>query len=153
MGLMFTKRGQQGVSSSINRGKCWYLFLWEASECTVPAWVWWRVGAVNQTLPLDHKPSCLSFPLTSSFPFSVIHSFIHSRQELDGSQAEQLESVPCGQILQDKDYGRSKEELRPAWIKDKETTYFSFLRSRRPSKLYINRKVLEGSENGGGARS
>ena len=27
------------------------------------------------------------------------------RQELDGFQAEQPESVPCGQILQDKDYG------------------------------------------------
>ena len=54
------------------------------------------------------------------------------KQEIDGPQAEQLESVPCGQILQDKDDGRSKEELSPAWIKDKETTYFSFSRSRRP---------------------
>ena len=49
------------------------------------------------------------------------------RQEINGPQAEQLESVPSGQILQDKDDGRSKEELHPAWVKDKETTYFSFL--------------------------
>ena len=46
------------------------------------------------------------------------------RQEIDGSQAKQLESVPCGQILQDKDYGRSKEELRPALIKAKDHIYF-----------------------------
>ena len=44
------------------------------------------------------------------------------RQEIEVSQAEQLESVPCEQILQEKDDGKSKEELRPAWIKDKETT-------------------------------
>ena len=54
-------------------------------------------------------------------------------KEIDGSQAEQLKFVPCGQIFQDKDYGRNKEELGPAWIKDKETTYFSFLRSMRPA--------------------
>ena len=53
------------------------------------------------------------------------------KQEMDGPQAERLESVPYGQILQDKDNGRSKEELSPAWTKDKETMYFSFLRSRR----------------------
>ena len=63
------------------------------------------------------------------------------RQEIDGSQAEQLESVPCGQILQAKDDGRSKEELSPALIKDKEITYFFFLRSRRPLELHTHRKV------------
>ena len=51
---------------------------------------------------------------------------------MDGSQAEQLESVPCEHILQDKDYGRCKEELSPIWIKDKETAYFSSSRKRRP---------------------
>ena len=71
------------------------------------------------------------------------------RQEIDGSQAEQLESVPCGQTLQDKDNGRSKEELSPAWIKDKETTYFSFLRSRRPPELLMRRTLPQGSEKGG----
>ena len=39
-------------------------------------------------------------------------------QKIDGPQAEQLEFVSCGQILQDKE-----ELLSPAqW----ETTYFSF---------------------------
>ena len=41
------------------------------------------------------------------------------RQVIDGPQAEQLESVSCGQILQDKAKGRSPEELHPAWVKDK----------------------------------
>ena len=68
-------------------------------------------------------------------PFSK-GSMVQLRQEIDGSQAEQLQCVLFAQILQDKDYGRSKEELHPAWIKDKETTYFSFLRSRRPPELY-----------------
>ena len=35
------------------------------------------------------------------------------RQETDGPQAEQLESVPCGQILQDEDESRSRKELSP----------------------------------------
>ena len=39
------------------------------------------------------------------------------RQVIDGPQAEQLESVSCGQILQDKAKGRSPEELHPAWDK------------------------------------
>lgn len=55
------------------------------------------------------------------------------RQDRDGLQAEQLESVPCGQILQDKDNSRGKEKWSPARIKDKEVTDFSFLRLRRPS--------------------
>ena len=40
------------------------------------------------------------------------------RQETDGPQAEQLEFVPCGQILQDKDNTRSEEKLNPAHIRD-----------------------------------
>ena len=38
------------------------------------------------------------------------------RQELDGPQAEQLEFVPCGQILQDEDSSRRIiGEVRP-WM-------------------------------------
>ena len=73
---------------------------------------------------------------------------IRVKQEIDGSQAEQLESVPCGQILQDKDYGRSKNELCSAWIKDKKNIYFSFLRSRRPPELHMPRKFSQVSEKG-----
>lgn len=40
------------------------------------------------------------------------------RQVIDGPQVEQLESVSCGQILQDKAKGRI-QELHPAWVKDK----------------------------------
>ena len=69
------------------------------------------------------------------------------RQETDGSQAEQLYSVPCGQIL--KDYSRNKEELSSAWIKDRETIYFSFLRLRRPPKLHVHRKVPQGKRREG----
>ena len=43
------------------------------------------------------------------------------RQETDGSQAVQLETFPCGQILQDKNDGKSKEELSPALVRDKKT--------------------------------
>ena len=58
------------------------------------------------------------------------------RQEIDGPQAEQLESVPSRQILQDEDNSR-REKLSPAQIRDKETTYFSFSKSRRPSQLHM----------------
>ena len=44
------------------------------------------------------------------------------RQEIDGPQAEQLEMI-----------AGAEEELSPAQIRDKETTYSSFWRSRRPS--------------------
>ena len=71
------------------------------------------------------------------------------RQEIDGPQAEQLESVPCGQTLQDEDNSRSREELRPAWIRDKETTYFLFLRSRRPPRLHVCRKAPRGQKGRG----
>lgn len=45
------------------------------------------------------------------------------RQKKDGSQSEQLESVPCEQMLQDKGSDRSKEELCPAWMKDRGHTF------------------------------
>ena len=53
-------------------------------------------------------------------------------------------------ILQDKDNGRSKEELSPAWMKDKETTHFSFLRSRRPPRLHTcTERLLRGQRREG----
>ena len=42
------------------------------------------------------------------------------RQEIDGLQGEQLESVPCGPILQDEEY-RIIGEAEPAQIRDKKT--------------------------------
>ena len=44
------------------------------------------------------------------------------RQERDELHAEQPKSVPCGQIFQDKDNGRDREELSPVQRKDKDTT-------------------------------
>ena len=70
----------------------------------------------------------------------AITKVLEVRQETDGPQAKQLKTVPCGQTLQDKGDERSEEELSPAWIKDKETTYFSSSRSRRPPWLHMRRK-------------
>ena len=44
---------------------------------------------------------------------------------MDGPQAEQLELGPYGQILQDEDKSKREEKLRPAQIREKETTCFS----------------------------
>lgn len=46
----------------------------------------------------------------------------------------------------DKDNGRSKEELSTAWIKDKETTDFSFFRSRRHPEHTNIIKFLDGQK-------
>lgn len=61
--------------------------------------------------------------------------------------AEQSESVSCGEILQDKDYGRGKEELHPAWIKDREHV-FLILEFREISRTKHLHKSwgLQGSE-------
>ena len=75
---------------------------------------------------------------------------VNLRHDIVGPQAEQLESVSCGQILHDKDSGWGKEEPGPAWMKDKETTCFSSLRPRRPPTLHVCRKVSQGSEKGAG---
>ena len=56
------------------------------------------------------------------------------------------------QIFQDKDNGRSKEELSPAWRENKETTYFSFLRSRRSPRLHKDfcaKRLLRGQRTQG----
>ena len=71
------------------------------------------------------------------------------RQEIDGPQAEQLEFVSCAEILQNEDNSRREEELSPAQVRDKEATYFSFLRSRRPSRLHMHRKTPWESKRGG----
>lgn len=47
-----------------------------------------------------------------------------------------LKFVPCGQVPKVK-IMTSREERSPAQIEDKEAKYFSFLRSGRPSWLYI----------------
>ena len=39
--------------------------------------------------------------------------------------------------------------MHPTWRKDKEITYFSLLRSRRPSKLHMHRKIPQASGKGG----
>ena len=41
------------------------------------------------------------------------------RQETEEPHTEQLESVPCGQTLQDEDNSRREEKLSPVRIKDK----------------------------------
>lgn len=61
---------------------------------------------------------------------------------MNGAQAEQLEPVPCGQMLHDEDDGRSEEELSPAQMKDRDITGFSFLKSMSSPKLHVHRKVL-----------
>lgn len=70
----------------------------------------------------------------------AITKVLEVRLEIEGPQAEQLKTAPCGQTLQDKGDDRSEEELRPAWIKDKETMYFSFSKSRRLPWLFMRRK-------------
>ena len=62
--------------------------------------------------------------------------------------AGQLESVPCGQILQDKDNRRKEEKLSPVQIRGKKTTCSSFLRSRRPSN-YMRREATQRSNREG----
>ena len=46
-------------------------------------------------------------------------------------------------------YSKVKDELSPAPTKDKETTYFLFSRSRRPSQLRMHRKAPQGSKREG----
>ena len=60
------------------------------------------------------------------------------RQEIDGSQAEHLGLVPCGQIVQN---SRSERGAGPRPDKREKTTYSSFSRSRRPSQLNTHRKA------------
>ena len=67
--------------------------------------------------------SQLVYQLMDIWVASTLWVLLFLRQEIDGPQAAQLESVPCGQILQDKDNSGSREELSPAQIRDKETPF------------------------------
>ena len=67
---------------------------------------------------------------------------------MDGSQNEQLKSVSCEQIFQDKHSSRSKEELHPAWIKDRSHP-FLILEVKETLELHTQRKFPQGSEKGG----
>ena len=98
--------------------------LWSQMNCP-QFWIQPQPGNSPPSIP--HSNTHLCCP-----PHCLEVTQVLLRQEVDGPQAEWLESVPYGQILQNKDNGRGREELSPAWIKDKETMYFSFLRSRRP---------------------
>ena len=60
-----------------------------------------------------------------------------------------LEPSPCGQILQNKDNGRSKEKLSHAQIKDIETTYFFILEVKETSQTTREQKFPQGSKKGG----
>ena len=58
-------------------------------------------------------PSAVSWGSCSSHSFSLAVERLRRRQGL-GPRAEQLELVPCGEILQDED----EEELSPAQVRD-----------------------------------
>lgn len=113
--------------------------------CSSSGFVFLWVGLQLQLT--QHSQHCL-LPLPFMARVVTIPPIV-LRQEIDESRAEQLESVPCGQTLQNKDYGRSKDKLSPAWIKEKQVTYFSFLGSKRPSELHMYRKVLRGQRREG----
>ena len=81
-GAHVQKAWPAGHVLSINRGKWWYLFLWEDSECMVPVPVWCRVWAVNRTLPLDPIQCCFFFPFLS---------FIHSANKGPGTLGREKE--------------------------------------------------------------
>ena len=68
------------------------------------------------------------------------------RQEIDGPQSEQLEFVPCGQILQN---GRREEKLSPVQIRDKRP---HILHSRSQGDLpdYTHAEGLLGGQKGRG---
>ena len=81
-------------------------------------WLWYRSQMHPALLWLWYRPAS-SMPWGwALWPWASCSTSLALRQKIDWSQAEQLETAPCGQMLQDKDYGRSKEKLSPAWIKD-----------------------------------
>ena len=58
--------------------------------------------------------------------------------------------IPCGQILQDKQNNRGREEPRPAQIKDKENTYFSTLEVKETFPAIHAQKSSWGAKKGEG---
>lgn len=73
------------------------------------------------------------------------------KQEVDGFQAEQLQSIPCGQIIQDKDYGSRKEELCLSWIKDRDHI-FLILYVKETSRTTHEQKGSSGVREGRGKK-
>ena len=67
------------------------------------------------------------------------------RQKADGPQVEQLESVHCGWILQDKDNSRSREELSTAQIKD----HTFLILEAEDNQPQVHREAPRGSKRGG----
>ena len=61
------------------------------------------------------------------------------RQEADGPQAAQLESVPCGQMLQDEE----GEELSPAQIKDRDHILFILDTKKTFPTIHVQKSSLE----------
>ena len=85
----------------------------------------------------DRKTNQLGF--NGTWHIQLMWYILHQNKAVD-RWTEQLEFVSCGQMLQDEDNSRREENLSPAQIRVKETIYFSFLRSRRPSQLHMCRK-------------
>ena len=71
------------------------------------------------------------------------------KQEIDGSQNCNLLSVD--RKLQDKDYGRSKEELCPTWIKDRDHL-FLILEVKETYRTTHSQKGSLGVREGRGTR-
>ena len=61
------------------------------------------------------------FVVVCLFVFCWYHSLIHSEAGDRWAPAVQLETFPYVQTLQDKNDDKSKEELVPAWVRDKRT--------------------------------
>ena len=61
------------------------------------------------------------------------------RQEIDGPQAEQLEFVPCGQILQDE----AEEELSLPQIKDRDHIFLILKVKETFSTIHVQRSSFE----------
>ena len=117
--------------------RCTWQGMWKRS-CSVHGL---SQSTTLPTAPRVHQPgsstNCMLWVFTEA----------SLRQEIAGPQAEQLDSVSWGQILQDKEQRGAESCLGK---RDMEATYFSFLGSRRPPKLHMQRKVPWASEKGEG---
>ena len=71
------------------------------------------------------------------------------RQEIDGPRLSSWSLSPVDRYSKMKIIAGAKEELSPAQKKDRETTYFSFSRLRRPSRLHTCRKAPRGAKREG----
>ena len=73
---------------------------------------------LNSPMPQTSQPGNYGIPLKHCHTILILQTPINV-----ASYAFSNRSVSCGEILQDKDYGRGKEELHPAWIKDREHVF------------------------------